>query len=245
MSLHFGRKLTVLLVGVAALALVVPASAQDTTTPTPNNTITVNGTGTAYAAPDVAYVELGVQTVDPDLATAFSKTGDAISKVLNALTDLGIAKEDIQTSGINVTPQNQYDNNGNLSGQPTYQVTNTVQVTVRNVDQVESVLTSAVEAGANTIYNLSFGIQDPSTLEQQARAQAVQQAQDRAQQLASALGVTLGSPLIVTEVPQNSGGPVPVFGRGVMMASAAGSSQPVNQGQLSVDVEVQITFSIG
>ncbi len=142
-----------------------------------------------------------------------------------------------------MTPQNQYDNNGNPNPKPSYSVSNTIQVTIRKVDQVEAVLTGAISAGANTIYNLSFGIQDTSALEQQARSQAVAQAQDRAQQLATALGITLGSPVSVSEVPQSSG-PVPVFGRATV-AMAAPSSQPVSSGQLGVTVQVEISFSIG
>ncbi|HVU12560.1 MAG TPA: SIMPL domain-containing protein [Phototrophicaceae bacterium] len=221
---------------------------QSTDTPTPDSTLhtlTVGGTGTAYAPPDVAYVDLGVQTIDTDLATAFSKTGDSISSVLKALKALGIADADIQTSGINVSPQYQYDNNGNITGKPSYTVSNTIHVTVRQVDQVEKVLTDSVESGANTIQGLSFGIQDMDTVEAHARVQAVDDAKSRAQQLASELGVTLGKPLVVTETPQTTV-PTPItFGaRAGVAAVAPAASQPVSQGQLSVEVDVQITFSI-
>ncbi|MBI1258848.1 MAG: DUF541 domain-containing protein [Chloroflexi bacterium] len=227
----------------AALMMVIPAAAQDTTTPAPG-TISVSGEGIVYAAPDVAYLEIGVQTVDPDLSKAFAQTGDKITGVLNALKQLGIDAKDIQTSGVNVAPQNQYDNNGNMTGVSSYTVSNTVEVTIRKVDQVEAVLTSTIAAGANSINSLSFGIQDTSALEQQARTQAVAQAKDRAQQLATALGVTVGKPITVTEVPQTV--PVPVYARmNVAAAPLASSSQPVSQGQLSVTVDVQITFSIG
>ncbi len=238
MNHNFGRFIAIAGMILLVLALAIPASAQDTT---PMNTLTVTGSGTAYATPDVAYVELGVQTTDPDLSTAFSQTGQKISAVLDALQGLGIDTKDIQTSGVNVNPQDQYDpQSGQSTGKTIYQVSNTVQVTVLDVTKVELVLTSAVAAGANTIYNLSFGIQDSSALEQQARAQAVANAQDHANQLTSALNVTLGAPVIVTETPQNSSQPVPAA-RGVARA-ASQSSQPVSSGQISVTVEVQITL---
>ena len=240
MNHKFGRFMAVSGLILLAFALALPASAQDTTQ---MNTLTVTGSGTAYAAPDVAFVQLGVESVDPDLATAFSQTGQSISDVLDALQGLGIDAKDIQTSGINVSPQDQYDpQTGQSTGKTVYHVSNTVQVTVLDVTKVEAVLTSAVGAGANTIYNLSFGVQDSSALEQQARAQAVASAQASASQLASALNVTLGAPVIVTEVPQSSGQPVPAV-RGVAM-TASQSSQPVSSGQISVSVQVQITFNI-
>ncbi len=242
MNHKFGRISAVAGLILLVLVLALPASAQDSTT-APMNTITVTGSGTAYAAPDVAYVELGAQTTDPDLSTAFSQTGQKISAVLDALTGLGIDAKDIQTSGVNVSPQDQYDpQSGQATGKTVYQVSNTVQVTVRDVTKVEDVLTSAIGAGANTIYNLNFGIQDSSALEQEARAQAVANAQASASQLATALNVTLGAPVIVTETPQNNVQPVPAV-RGVAMA-ASQSSQPVSSGQISVTIEVQITFGI-
>ena len=241
MNFGFGRKLGFVLVVIAVFVLVVPASAQDNTM---MNTLTVSGSGTAYGKPDIAYIELGVNSTDADLSTAFSQTGQSISALLDALHGLGIADEDIQTSGINVYPQDQYDPQGNVTNQRTYTVSNTVEVTVRDVEKVESVLTTAVNAGVNTINGLSFGIQDTDALEQQARADAVANARSRAEQLASALGVTLGKPVIVSEVsnsviplalPQTGGGP---------RLMAANTSQPVSQGQLSVTVNVQVTYSI-
>ncbi len=247
MRFGLASKLGLLLIVVAAITVMPVSAQQSTETPVPDSslhTLTVSGSGTAYAPPDVAYVDLGVQTVDTDLATAFSKTGDAISSVLKALKALGIADADIQTSGINVSPQYQYDNNGNITGKPTYTVSNTIHVTVRQVDQVEKVLTDSVESGANTIQGLSFGIQDMDTVEAHARVQAVDNAKSRAQQLASELGVTLGKPLVVTEVPQSTVPPPINFGIRAGVAAAPAASQPVSQGQLSVEVDVEITFSI-
>jgi uncharacterized protein len=233
------RKRIILLavLALAALTLAIPASAQDSSL---INTITVSGSGTVYASPDVAYVTLGVQTTDADLSTAFSQTGEGINKLMDALKGLGIDDKDIQTSGVNVSPQDQYDQQGGPTGTRTYSVSNTVQVTVRDISKVEAVLTTAVNAGVNTIYNLNFGIQNRTALEQQARRQAINNANIRAQRLATGLKVTLGIPLIITESDDTSI-PLPFTGGGAAMALA---SQPVSGGQLSVSVQVQVTYSI-
>ncbi len=246
------RNFAIIAAAAAALMIItiIPASAQESTatvmpsTPADPSTISVSGEGTVYAAPDIAYLEVGVQTVDADLAKAFSQTGDKIGAVLTALKALGIEDKDIQTSGVNVTPQNQYDNNGNMTGVSSYTVSNSVEVTLRKIDQVEAVLTSSIEAGANSINSLTFGIEDTSALEQQARTQAVAQAKDRAEQLASALGVTVGKPLTVAELSINNA-PQPIYKATFAALPSTGGGQPVSQGQLGVTVDVQITFSIG
>src|SRR4051794_23932046 len=166
-NIPFGRTFGLVLALAAALMMVMPAAAQESTpepTPAAPSTVNVSGEGIVYGSPDVAYLEVGVQTVDPDLSKAFGQTGDKITGVLNALKKLGIEDKDIQTTGVNVSPQSQYDNNGNLTGTSSYTVSNSVEVTIRKVDQVEAILTSTVQAGANSINSLTFGIQDPSTL---------------------------------------------------------------------------------
>ncbi len=67
-------------------------------------------------------------------------------------------------------------------------------------------------------------------------------AQDRANQLASGLNVTLGAPVIITETPQSNNQPIPLM-RGAAMASS-NSGQPVSEGQISVSVQIEVTFSI-
>jgi uncharacterized protein len=212
----------------------------------PANTITVSGFGSAAGEPDVAYTELGVEITDPDLADAFAQTAETMNRVISSLVEAGVERTDIQTTGVNVYPQERFDPTGaSQTPERVYLVRNTVRVTVRDVAQVEALISAAVGAGANTIYNLNFGIEDTSTLEQEARVDAVADARDRAQQLASALGVTVGQPIIINEVI-NTGGPVMPLGGGLGGANLQFDvSQPVSAGQLNVTVAVQITFSIG
>jgi uncharacterized protein YggE len=232
---------------VALIALLVvgvgAASAQDAQ-PYPTNTITVSGYGTAFGEPNLAYIEMGVELVEADLATAYSGTADRMNAVIEALSGLNIARSDIQTTGVNIYPEDRYDPQTGTPTERVYRVRNTVRVTVRDVAQIEQVITTGVNAGVNTIYNLSFGLADNRALQSEARTQAVADARSRAEELAAALGVTVGAPVIVSEVIQSGG--IPYFdgrgGGGVMMAESA---QPVSGGQLSVSVEVQITFAIG
>lgn len=207
----------------------------------PENTITVNGFGTAYGEPDVVYIELGVENVNADLATAFTQTAEAMNSVIQALRDLEISEDDIQTTGVNVVPEEQFNpQDMSRQGERVYRVRNTVRVTLRDVAQIESVISASVSAGANTIYNLNFGIEDTQALEQEARLDAVEDARTRAQQLADAVGVTLGRPIIITESLGGGGYPPQP------LASIArfDMAQPVSPGQLSVSIGVQITFAL-
>jgi uncharacterized protein YggE len=229
----------------------IPVQAQDVTAQPPqptvqsdSHTITVSGSGTASGAPDTAYLDLGVQITDADLGKAFNSVADSIAKVTKALTDAGIKPEDIRTTGLNVYPQDQYDQQTGATTGRTYQVANTVTVTIRDLTKLEDVITASVNAGANTVSGLSFGIADQTKLEDQAREAAVKDARQRADKLAAALGVSVGDPVVVVEVNGSVVQPMPMLRMAANTAGAQAASMPVSQGQLDVTVNVQISFAI-
>lgn len=232
---------------VASLFIVSAAAAQ--TTPVPGaepetsdmlNTITVVGVASAFGEPNLAYIDLGAESVNENLATAFTETADKVTAVRQALLEAGVAEADLQTSSLNVYPEDRYNQQtGEVTGR-VYRVQNILKVTVRDVSQIEPIISAAVNAGATSIYNLVFSLDNAVELEQQARIDAVANARTRAEQLAGALGVTVGEPLVVNEVVGGVNQPPIIYGRMAEMANA----MPVEQGQLSVTAQVQITFRI-
>jgi uncharacterized protein len=244
--------LTILAALVLALVLAVgfqAVSAQDNPPVTPaagypNNTITVSGLGTASGTPDIAYIELGVETVDPELAAAYEQAGETMQAVTGALVGVGIAAEDIRTSNVSIFPQDDFDpQTGQPSGR-SFHVNNTLRVTVRDITQVEQVISAGIEAGANTIYNFYFGIDDTTALEQQARLDAIENARGRADALAAALGLTVGDPIVIAEGTAGGGQQPRPFGGGGGGFDAM-NSLPISPGSLDVNVVVTITYSIG
>lgn len=241
-------------VAVFGLAGALPALAQSDMQPTPvpmpmapntfpENTITVTGIGTASGEPDVAYIELGVEISNADLGSAYAEAAETMQQVIADLVDYGIAREDIRTSSVNVYPQDNYNPETGQPGDRTYRVSNTIRITVRNVDDVEPVINTAVSAGANSIYNFNFGILDTEALEESAREAAVSNARERADQLASALGVSVGRPVVISESYGTSAPPIP-YARGGAAYDTVQSSMPVETGQLDVSVQILVTFEL-
>jgi uncharacterized protein len=232
---------------VLAALVIGPSFAQDSApaNSTPR-TITVSGGGQAFGEPDVAYIELGVSLSSKDLAATFTEANTKLDAVRQALIGLGIAEADLQTTGINIYSNSVYDPQ---TGAPTeevmYSVNNTLRITLRDISQVGTVVTTAVDNGANTVYNLSFGITDPKPLEQTAREQAVSNARARAEQLASLLGVTVGEPLQINETYIDNGIGQPLPMNAAMDMGMGGMAAPVQPGRMQVGVSVEITFAIG
>ena len=208
------------------------------------NTISVSGTGKATGAPDIAYVALGVSITNTDVGQAVSQANAAMTKITQALGSQGIGAADIQTLNYNVYPQNKIDpQTGQPTGETTYHVDSSLQVKVRQMDQIGKVIQAALNSGANSVNGLSFGIEDPSKLQSQARDAAVQDAKQKAGELATSLGVTLGQPITVSETLGSTPQPRALAASGVQ-GLGGGGEVPVSTGELTVQVQVDVTFRI-
>lgn len=239
-------KLTTVLVAalVGLLALSACAAPATGTSPEQPHTITVNGNGVAYGKPDVATVQIGVQSRDADPARAVDNATEKMNAIMAALTGLGIEEKDIQTTNFSVSAQQDYDpETGRSKDTFTYVVDNTVSVTVRDLGKVGETLGQAVAAGANSIYGVSFSVSDQSALEAEARDKAMADAKARAEQLAKAAGVTLDKPMTISEY---SSGPIPyaVDYRTAEAVGGGGAPVPVSTGQIQINLQVSVTYII-
>lgn len=204
--------------------------------------LTVVGTGTVESQPDIVYLTLGVDLKADDAATVVTDASGRMDRILAALEAAGIAEEDIHTASYNLWVEQQYDpRTGERTGVLDYRLMHTVRATLRDMDQVGTVLAAAVEAGANVVNEVSFSVADPDSLASEARVQAIADAQQRAQEMAGALGVTLGKVVSVSE----SGGytPTPVSYRGEDAMEYA-AAVPLPAGSFSVRISVVVVYEL-
>jgi hypothetical protein len=241
-----------LLVGVATLGLLTACAAPSASASSPQQatgggsnpkTIIVTGSGVAYGKPDVATIQIGVNERDADLGKAMTANTNKVNSLTSILKSLGIEDKDLQTSNFSVNASQDYGTNGQPTGKVTYYVDNTLTVTVRDLDKLSDVLGKAVDAGANTIYGISFSVADASKLEAEAREKAVADAKSRAEQLAKAAGVKI---LGVLSVGENTFAPVvPLpYAGGARQDVASGAPVPISTGQLQVNLQVTVTYEI-
>ncbi len=254
-------------VGIAALAMVVVAALAVYVAATPrlapaaalasapalgsmqaagdtSTGITVAGQGKVFAKPNVALATIGVDVTTASLADATSQSNTKMAAVIDRIKSFGVADRDIQTSNYNLTPITTQPKSPDASGVPTitgYRVTNQVRVTVRKIDDLGKILDAAVGAGANSIYGVSFAVDDLTPYQQQARAAAVKDAQDRAAQLAKSANIQVGSVIAITEGSIQSS---PVAPSAARFSLASGADVPVQTGESQISVDVTVRFAI-
>ena len=204
--------------------------------------MTVSGTGIVRLTPDMATINLGVVTQDTDVAQAVAANNLTAQAITDAVKKLGVAPEDVRTAYFNVSPQPQYDQSGMPTGQTIYWVNNTLVVTLRQLDQLGTLLQATVDAGANNINGVSFDVADKAQAEAQARQAAMEDAQQRATRLAAAAGAGSGrSPRSYTG--SSSYGTVSYVEAAVMSTGSSGAV-PIAPGTFDVRIDLTVSYAL-
>ena len=205
-------------------------------------TLNLAAYGETRVAPDIATINLGVQTEGKTAQAAMAANAQKMTQVSAALRAAGIAGKDIQTSNLNLNAQYAYEQNlpPRLTG---YQASNQVTVTIRDLARLGPSVDAVVSAGANQVNGISFGLADPTVAENAARIEAVRALQAKADLYAKATGYRLQRLVSLSE----SGGyavqpPMPMM-RMAMKADAA--STPVEGGELKVRIDINGLYELG
>ena len=206
--------------------------------------VVVTGVGTASAEPEIAQVNAGVELRGDNPAALVNDGAQRINAAIAAARGIGVAADDIQTTGYSLWAETIYDpQTGTPTGEIVYHFSHYIMITLRDLSHVGDLLAAVVEAGANNISGVTFSVEDPDALVQQARQQALQNARAQAQTIAQELDFSLGNPIMVTET---SGGYYPMYSAmdGMGGGGMAVSAPNIQPGTFSVSVNVQIVYEI-
>jgi uncharacterized protein YggE len=202
-------------------------------------TIVVSGTGRVALESDVADLRLGVSLARPTVDEARSDAAATMAAILSAVLEAGIEQRDVRTTLLSVQPRYDYRDGKppELSG---YELSNVVEVVVRDLSRLGDVVDGTLRAGATSMDSLSFRVAEPADAEREARIRAMSEARARADVLAGAAGLTITG---VSDIMEGSpvGPPIPVAkAERMMLASDAATS--VEAGSTEISVTVTVTY---
>ena len=232
------KKMFAILLCLAFLALGTGAALADGTK------LSVTGSGTVLVESDLAIVTVGVQETSKDVLEAQSTVNEKIAAIKQALLDAGVEESSINTDSINIYAN--YDYSDNTEVIVGYTARNSLSVRTTDMDNVGSLIDAAFAAGANTLDNVQFTVQDDTQAREQALTMAVEDARRKADVLASAAGLQVASIESISE------GGVSVYDSmrnyaadTVMAANESGSAGTLVQAALvSVDAMVSMEFEL-
>jgi len=212
------------------------------------NTITVSDTGEIYAKPDLGITSFSVKTEKKTVAQAMTENTQKMNQIIDSMKDLGVEEKDLKTTTFNIYPRYDYINTITfdrgkrvLAG---YEITQSLQVKIRDLDKIGQIIESATDAGANQVGNLSFTIDNEDEFKKQAREEAINKAKIKAKELADQLGVNL-----VRIVSFNESRQPPIYYDNYAVKEAigiggGGEIPQIETGENKIEVSVSITYEI-
>jgi uncharacterized protein YggE len=221
----------------AILTLATLGAASICAQSTSTRTVQATGSATVSATPDQAQLDIGVVTNAGTAQDSAQQNATMTTAVLTAVkTVLGSAGT-VQTISYNVSPR--YSTSPGQSNVIVgYTTTNTVRVTTNDLSIIGKLIDAANQAGANSVGNLSFGLQDPEPKVQQALSTATKQAMAHASAIATGLGATVGPVVSAQQGSAYTPVLVPSVGAGTAVTT------PVQTGTVNVYASVTVTVSL-
>lgn len=221
--------------------------------PTSFRSFTAQGEGKVVAIPDVAEFTFSVITQGGRDITALQEENNTkVNRAINYVKDKGVEAKDITTSQYSLEPRYQYCNPGINGGvcPPAsivgYTISQTVAVKVRDFSKTGDILSGIVNEGVNSVSQLTFTVDDPIGLQNEARAKAIENAKERAKVIARAGGFRVGRLLVIEDGSQPYY-PTPVYGRGesTVANDALKATPPVIEaGSQDITVNVVLRYEI-
>jgi uncharacterized protein len=246
------RRAVGLTIVAGALSIVMPARApaEEPTNPPPiqapqpqgSRTIEVTGNGEAHVTPDVASLNLAIETHAPTAQQSAGQNAALAQKVVDALTKKLQSKGKVWTGGYSLYPEYNEPRPNEKPVVTGYRAENSITVETGEIGMLGGLIDTAIEAGANRINFLNFTLRDETEARSKAIALASKDAQTQAESLARSLGVKLGP--VVKATTQAEERPMPVVRMGATAMASSAAPTPVQPNEVTVPATVSITYQI-
>jgi len=201
--------------------------------------ISVDGHGEVNVEPNVAYVRFGVEVIENEAVKAQTVNAERMTKLIQAMNDIGIERDNIETENYNLTPLTKYgpDKKIQIIG---YRCDNQVTVTIDNMDTVGNVIDKGISAGADRVDSLTFSIKDEQKYKYIALEKAVEDAKGKARTIENAAKVQIKR---IYNISEKGAAVMPVgFGRFAVAAMESALATPIISGKVKVTADVQMHF---
>ena len=213
----------------------------------PTQGISVSGNASMDVAPDIAIINLSVESTRDNVEDAATDVRSSVAEIVSAITGAGGDNTDVNTAGLRINLDQRWrDGELVLEG---YRAHQNLQVRIRDLDAISNVVDSAIGAGGNFIRfsGVNFTLENPAPYLETLRGQAAADAVRRAELYADGLGVNLGGPIYLRELSDNFRAP---YDSSAIYAQSAGlersfdSPSLISPDDIVLGIVVEASFAI-
>lgn len=231
---------------LAAALLVFSVAGTNLAAAAEPNTIAVSGMAEQEVAPDMAYIDVGINVRADDAETARTQEAQIASQIRRALLGLAITDNDLQNTSYYLYQEYKVDRNG-VHTADKYVLDSSIKVTVKDLDKLSQVIDNVVEAGATNISNITYALSTQNIIQRQLLATAVENARDKAAVVANAGSRTLGN-MLSADINSFDGGTIVAYGanklRSTTNLAEDGAATKLSPGKIKLNARVQVVFSL-
>lgn len=231
---------------LAAALLVFSVAGTNLAAAAEPNTIAVSGMAEKEVAPDMAYIDVGINVRADDAETARTQEAQIASQIRRALLGLAITDNDLQNTSYYLYQEYKVDRNGVRTADK-YVLDSSIKVTVKDLDKLSQVIDNVVEAGATNISNITYALSTQNIIQRQLLATAVENARDKAAVVANAGSRTLGN-MLSADINSFDGGTIVAYGanklRSTTNLAEDGVATKLSPGKIKLNARVQVVFSL-
>lgn len=211
--------------------------------PSSRDLITIEGEGKVSGKPTLAQIDVGLYTEGTEVPTAQSENTRKVNDITQAMKNMGVADADIQTNNYSIYPRYDYQNGRQrVIG---YSVSQNLHLKIRDLAKIGEALALATQAGANQINGVTFTIDDPTVLKQDARKKALEDARAKAEELAKALNVDIERVVTFSESSTVPAPPSYAYRTTSEAANPVAAPAPeIQPGNLDIISRISVTFEI-
>lgn len=210
------------------------------------NTIAVSGMAEQEVAPDMAYIDVGINVRADDAETARTQEAQIALQIRRALLGLAITDNELQNTSYYLYQEYKVDRNGVRTADK-YVLDSSIKVTVKDLDKLSQVIDNVVEAGATNISNITYALSTQNIIQRQLLATAVENARDKAAVVANAGSRTLGN-MLSADINSFDGGTIVAYGanklRSTTNLAEDGVATKLSPGKIKLNARVQVVFSL-
>lgn len=210
------------------------------TTESEKSTVEVYGNANIEVEPDIAYINIGVNTENENPSTAQRLNKVKMEKIIEAIKSEGLTDDDLKTLNYNIYKNYRYFDEGER--EEYYVVSNTLKITINDLAKVGKIIDVSSNAGANNINSIQFSVKDDSEYYNEALKLAMESAKGKAESIMSTFNVIPGSPKAVVEITSNQG--ITRTSELMMRSEAAYDSAetPIQSGDITINARVKVIY---
>jgi len=202
-------------------------------------TISVIGKGSMAIKPDRVVITTGVDSSNKVIGLALNENGEIMTNIFEGLADLGIKDKDIQTSNYNVYYYKPYKDD--VDQESEYRVSNSITISIKNLDLIDTILDTIVTLGANKINGIFFTFEDETVYKQKLQKLAMEDARERAEFLADIENMKILNVISISDIQINNSSNPRNFEYGLASTSGKGA---IATGSETLSTEFHVVYQM-